>query len=590
MGSTMRLNPKQQQAVSHPASISLVSCPGSGKTRTLVAKLVDAIDTIGNSTRLVACITYTNAAVHEIEARLDEHSAGGRGNCEVETIHSFCLKHIIGPHHWTLPQFRAGFSILGVDDPLFLELANRIVADFKLDRYALKDFEQLARGTDVYPETIPAAAAAAYWAELDRRGLIDFSGMIFWSAEIISKRPYVASGLASRYQWILVDEFQDTSALQVKILKAIHGYSRTLFFVVGDPFQSIMSVAGARPELLGSFGHAIGARSDIELLDNYRSSSRILRLADSICSRSMGMNAVGVNRDYLHEPEWRLVPNMLSGVADIFVPTLAKQGIELSNAAVLANRWTSLLPISRGLRDRRIPAIGPGTRPYKRSIHLIAPLVEELAAHTMERSSEGVLRIRRELRRLVNTITKGEREGLGFPGDVCAEQLIRRSAQLGLADADAKEFLLAISESIASTIRAAEFATDLACSSVAQSGAAMVADIGEHENAGGARTTTVRDLGLFAYGSSSLKLLTMHGSKGREYDAVALVDVFDGHVPFYKCKVGDDIEAEGRRLLYVAATRARKMLMIFTLTAPQEKTRPSRFLWQIFPKGPKRQA
>jgi DNA helicase-2/ATP-dependent DNA helicase PcrA len=77
----------------------------------------------------------------------------------------------------------------------------------------------------------------------------------------------------------------------------------------------------------------------------------------------------------------------------------------------------------------------------------------------------------------------------------------------------------------------------------------------------------------------------MHGSKGREFQAVALVDVFDGHVPYFKCKPGDAVEAEGRRLLYVALTRAKKLLMIFTLARPSDKKQPSRFLRELFPEG-----
>jgi DNA helicase-2/ATP-dependent DNA helicase PcrA len=80
--------------------------------------------------------------------------------------------------------------------------------------------------------------------------------------------------------------------------------------------------------------------------------------------------------------------------------------------------------------------------------------------------------------------------------------------------------------------------------------------------------------------------MTMHGAKGREFDAVAIIDLFDGHVPFYKAEPGDEIEEEGRRLLYVALTRAKKVLMIFTLADPGDRTQPSRFLPAIFPNGP----
>src|SRR5204863_8908958 len=111
---------------------------------------------------------------------------------------------------------------------------------------------------------------------------------------------------------------------------------------------------------------------------------------------------------------------------------------------------------------------------------------------------------------------------------------------------------------------------------IGMSGNAMSNDIAAHEASASVRTTTVRDLGMFARGSQSIRLLTMHGSKGREFDAVALVDVFDGHVPFFTCRPGDELEAEGRRLLYVEMTRAKRVIRVFTLRVPTDKKRASR--------------
>lgn len=581
----MNLSKTQQEAVGHPDHLALVSCPGSGKTRTLVAKLIQVLDEVREGTRLVACITYTNAAVHEIESRLSRDSAAASTSCEVETIHSFCLKHIVAPHAWRLPIFTHGFSILAPEDPVFVSLVDAIVSAHGLSSRARIEFEQLSRGTGAFPDNISRTAAEAYWSELDRRRLMDFSSIIFWAKELVQRVAYIARGLASRYQWILVDEFQDTTLLQVDILRAIHRYARTKFFVVGDPFQSIMSFAGARPEFLRQFGAEVGARSDLELLHNYRSSSRILAVADALCPRSSPMVAAGAHRDHAATPVWCAAPSMVEGIADHFLPAVRAQGIALSEVAVLANRWLSLLLLSRGLRERGVPALGPGARPYKRSNHIIAPLVEEITAHFAEPTPRGMGQIRRELRRLVQTVTKASRLELGFAGDVSACRLARAVSSFAELDGTATKFLLEFGKLIADEMEVAGFLSAEEAKLVAQSGRAMLDDILRNETSHPIRTTTVRDLGLFARGSNSVRLLTMHGAKGREFDAVALVDVFDGHVPHWTARPGDDNEAEGRRLLYVALTRARKLLMIFTEARPTEKTRPSRFLSPIFPKG-----
>ena len=365
----MKLSETQREAVNHPDHLALVSCPGSGKTRTLVAKLLQTLVEVHGTTRLVACITYTNAAVHEIESRLSRLSPASSSLCEVETIHSFCLKHIVAPHSWRLANFADGFSVLAPEDPVFIALVEEVAKKFKLSTRAKGEFEQLGRGTGVFTDDVPKEAAETYWAEIDRQRLMDFSSIIFWASQLVRSVPYIARGLASRYQWILVDEFQDTSSLQVDILRAVHQHHRTKFFVVGDPFQSIMSFAGARPELLDQFGGEVGARRDLELLDNYRSSRNVLGVADALCPRSAPMTASGDDRDHAHVPVWHAVPSMLEGVADVFIPEVKRQGIELSTVAVLANRWTSLLPLSRGLRERR----DPGARAWGTAIQAFEP-------------------------------------------------------------------------------------------------------------------------------------------------------------------------------------------------------------------------
>jgi DNA helicase-2/ATP-dependent DNA helicase PcrA len=585
----VRLSAVQREAVGHPGSLSLVSCPGSGKTRTLVAKLLATVDEVRDGTRLIACITYTNAAVNEIEVRVGQASASALDLCEVETIHSFCLKHILACHSWRLPGFADGFSVLAPEDPVFIEITSGVIKACGLNQRAQGEFEQLSRGSGVFPDAITKQAAEMYWAALDSRCLMDFSCMIYWSAKLVDDVPYIARGLASRFRWILVDEFQDTSLLQVGILRAIHRHARTKFFIVGDPFQSIMSFAGAHPALFDKFGQEIGSRSDLQLLSNYRSSLRILKLADSLCRRPAPMEAVGVERNHPHEPCWHSVTSMPAGVADVFLPEVKKYGIRLSEVAVLANRWTSLIPLARGLRDRQIPTVGPGSRPYKRANHLLAPLVEQVAAQASEpRRSGGFAQVRREIRRLVQTVTKGSLADLGFAGDVASTRLIRSAQNLaGLGD-PATSFLTAFGNQVAEELRRAGFLSKEQSQLVERSGPAMVADIAAHESEHKMRTITIRDLGLFARGSESVRLMTMHGSKGREFDAVALVDVFDGHVPFFKATPGDEIEAEGRRLLYVAMTRARKLLMVFTLTSYSDKKSPSRFLREVFLSGPSR--
>ncbi|GLH74903.1 ATP-dependent helicase [Geothrix limicola] len=586
MGARLKLTQDQQSAVSHPTHLSLVSCPGSGKTRTLIAKIVEILPEVTSSTRLVGCITYTNAAVNEIESRLSGLGFREGYSCEVETIHSFCLKHILVPYAWHIKAFSNGFEILACDDQRFEGIVTHILKKYKLPGRARGQFENLYRGSGQLPEDISEEAAKEYWAVLDKNNLVDLNGIIYWSARLVLKIGHIARGLASRYQWLLVDEFQDTTVMQVEILRAINRYKRTKFFIVGDPFQSIMSGFGARPDLMNEFGAEVSARTDIELLENFRSSEKILKLADKLCPRSERMKASGEYAGFSRRPEWYAVPDMSFGILNIFLPAVQEHGISLSQVGILANRWTSHPPLARALRENKTPVIGPGARPYRRGSSLIAKLLEEVSACALSPTIGSFSTVRREVSTLLRELPVSRQSDLGFQGDVTVVRILRHAKAIAGSKKSAIEFIAEFTTHLAETLIESELILETDICKLKAASDQMITEIQNHERSHGSRGTTVQDLGLFARGSEAVRLLTMHSSKGREFEAVALIDVFDGHVPFYKCKPGDEIEAEGRRLLYVAITRAKKLLMLFTLKNPDIRTKPSRFLKEIFPAGP----
>lgn len=539
---------------------------------------------------MVACITYTNAAVHEIQERLERMDlCGAIDACEVETIHTFCLKHVFGPHAWRVPSFRRGSRLLTPDDEEFTSLVKLLVSNHGLDRRAAQDFEQLTRGVERLPGTISQAAADEYWAYLDERGLVDFSGIIYWSRVLLREYPFVARALGSRYAWILVDEFQDTSRLQVAALAAIHKWGRTRFFVVGDPHQSIMSVNGADPSLMARFAKHISARSDLELLGNFRSSRKILSVADALCERGAPMEALGEHRDFPCSPQWHAVEDMESGVRYVFLPALQRYGIRHSEAAVLAPWWTSLVPLARTLRTNGVSVLGPGARPYHRSHHVIAPLIEEMAAVIAEPIGRGIRLVRHELRRMMSSVAGEYRGPTGLASDILIVGLLRRIRSAAALDAPADAFLESVGLHISAALFSEGFASRSQADEIANSAYALIAEIRQQEVKLGLPRTTVRHLGMFAKGSGSLRLSTMHAAKGREWAAVAVIDVFDGRVPHFSYTnwgTPDEERAaiyeEGRRVLYVSLTRAKQLLMVFTLAQPDRKTRPSPFLEGIF--------
>lgn len=101
------LNPQQRAAVGHDGNLRLTSCPGSGKTRVIVAKVVDLLNDVAATPRRIGCITHTNAAVHEIEDRLRERTqTREERSFDIATIHSFCLANVLLPFRHLLSEFR----------------------------------------------------------------------------------------------------------------------------------------------------------------------------------------------------------------------------------------------------------------------------------------------------------------------------------------------------------------------------------------------------------------------------------------------------------------------------------------------------
>lgn len=574
----MRLNSEQREAVRHEGHLALASCPGSGKTRTVVSKLLRCVDAVRGTTRRVAAITYTNAAVDEMHARIAIYgSTDDHAYYDVATIHSFCVSAVLRPFHHLLPPFVAGFALLGSDDDVWQEFVDEIVTLHGLPRTSTtaEAFERIHRqldGTVFLPEGIPAAAAENFLERLDGDRRISFAEIMFHAATLMQRFPFIARALASRYAWLLVDEFQDTSVEQIDILRSIAAYGRTSFFIVGDRNQAIMSFAGAKPALMDAFASELGARRDVHLHGNYRCSSLIIAHAERLCSSKEPMQARGEWREYDFVPVHHNVGSRSAGILRVFLPELRQRRIGLGEAAVFARSWIPLFHLARALRGEGIPVIGPGARPYRR-LHAFATFAESLAAHVGDGDAASFARLQRSLLFTIRDLT-GELDWrvYSYPGRALLCALLTR---VRAAPSDCQQWLTAAADTAAELLVEAEMLSYAHAAHLRSSAAAMLEDMKERKV--DAARTTVDEIGMFARPERALHLMTMHKAKGREFDAVAIIDLHDGHVPDYR-SIGDKARLEEeRRLFYVAITRSRKILMYFT-DSSDSRNRPSRFL------------
>lgn len=563
----MKLTAEQSDAIGHATHALVEACPGSGKTRAIISKLLKCVDDVRDTPRRVACITYTNAAVHEIEDRVRIYGAtGDEDYCDVATIHAFCQNSVLRHFYWRLPEYKDGYTILPSDSDEFAKCVDQIAEKFNLTDYQRQQFELLNRapsGTPITPADIPAAAALEFWQLLQQHGLIDFCNIVYFSYRLLADDPGLARSLGAKFKYLLVDEFQDTSEIQVEILKLIAATDLTTIFLVGDPEQSIYSFAGARRSLMFEFSMHLGAKT-FPLSGNFRSSEHVIRVAESLIPRAPAMFAAGDASVFPELPFYDDAENPFTAITDYFLPAIETLAIPLGECAILAPSWFQLRPLGKKLREYGVPVVGPGARPYKRS-HLFARLAEHVCAY-IECPQPHVIRpIEKELFQLVANVTgKADFRIFTYDGRRIVFRLLHAAQGLRAQHEGAAVWLNAAAERFGDILLEERLVPSTCPDLLTQSVTGMLADMTKADV--DIPNLALSDLGMFANPESNLKLVTIHQSKGREFTAVALIGLQDGIIPYHNkySTLTTDGEAEARRLFYVAVTRARRILHLFT--------------------------
>lgn len=581
----MTLTAEQKDAVRCEGDLMLTACPGSGKTRVIISKLSRVIDKIRDTPRTVACITYTNAAVQEIESRLRHHlQPGDDAYYDICTIHSFCLNHIFRPFCHLIKGYKDGFKVLTPESAEFERHVTAICAQHGRYNLTFKDFEDFTQlrmdldgrpiGIGIERGALTPEVATAYWKRIREAGFVDFANIIYYSLLLLRKRPEILSYVSAKFAWILVDEFQDTTDLQVEILALIAGKKRTRFLLVGDPYQSIFRFAGARPDLAEQFAGRITARTDKQLSGNFRSSAPIIAHANMLYPRTPPMTAVGRARKYTEQPVWQHGASAFTVITDYFLPAIEALEIPMGEAAILAPTWYSLFPLGRRLREYGVSIVGPGARPYRRN-RQFAPMAEQVCGYLMEPRPDAIAGIERTLfNTLLDVTGRPYFDIFSYRGRVIVFRLLDHARRLHQVHMGGIAWLEAAAAAFSQVLIEEEYLTSGDNDVFAMSVEEMKTDM--RNNKVDLANLTIDDLGIYASPDAALKLATLHNAKGREYMAVALIDLHEGRIPFYQARDAEDIE-EAKRLFYVGVTRAKRFLLYVT-DASDSRNGPTRFL------------
>ncbi|WP_374659273.1 ATP-dependent helicase [Inhella sp.] len=284
------LNPAQMQAVNHVATPCLVLAgAGSGKTRVITQKIVRLLQ-LGLQPGQIAAITFTNKAAQEMRERARELVGGkAAGQLMISTFHALGVRFLReeGPQLHLKPQF----SILDADDALNLIRDCAPTTDVRLPKLWQRQISLWKNeGMDAAAATAAAESdmerqAAAVFQQYGERlaayQAVDFDDLIGLPLHLLGTNAEVAARWQARFRHVLIDEVQDTNAVQYALLKALVG-KQGLFTAVGDDDQSIYGWRGATLENLKSLQTDYPNLQVIALEQNYRSTSAILRAANHV--------------------------------------------------------------------------------------------------------------------------------------------------------------------------------------------------------------------------------------------------------------------------------------------------------------------
>ena len=294
------LNPAQRDAVSAaPGHYLVLAGAGSGKTRVLTHRIAWLNEVHGVPAHGILAVTFTNKAAGEMRARADVQLRNGSRGMWIGTFHG--LAHRLLRLHWQEAKLPETFQVLDSDDQQ--RLVKRVVQAMELDegKYPPKQLtwwinEQKDEGRR--PEHIQPASNddwldvrrqvyAGYQERCDRAGLVDFAELLLRAHELLRDTPALLAHYRMRFREILVDEFQDTNAIQYAFVRVLAGDTGHVF-VVGDDDQSIYGWRGAKVENMQQFLRDHPSARTIRLEQNYRSSANILGAANAVIAHNPG--------------------------------------------------------------------------------------------------------------------------------------------------------------------------------------------------------------------------------------------------------------------------------------------------------------
>ncbi len=608
---SVNLTASQQQSLSlSDEPVLMLAVPGAGKTTALVARTAALLDA-GIPSERILNLTFSRAAATSMQQRFRQlFSEIFPASPRFSTIHSLCLSIL---RDFARQSGRTVPNIVGTDGmPTALSLLRGAVGT-SMDDEALAELENwisFAKNRLLDPSVRPSGAPDLFPQVFERyekakksAGLMDYDDMPLFAAQILQKRPSFLAQWQQRFIRINVDEAQDVSPAQYAVLRLLTPRGKGLF-LVGDEDQSIYGFRGASPQQLLDFAESFPGAKIWKMEENFRSRPEIL----SCCNGFIRLCPQRYDKEILPTRQSggcveQVLPasmeDSLQEIAAIIRETLPGQTV-----GILYRNHLSAGPAALWLEKEHIPfQIDPAAFILGRGPVRMQQILLQLAANPGDLEAFRQLRFPRELEAALFQDVL-----LRANGKKNVPQLLRDTAERFANGGPARK--------LADTLETCKTFSPLKALEFLEHRTVLAAQLRKQAEAGDPaiqlREYQFRFLCSLAQNVSSLETLqqhmenpkpfypkeaqvflsTIHGAKGLEYDTVLLLDAFDGILPgraALDALQNGDQEGwyEELRLFYVAATRAKERLVVFSAPKDAKGMHDSRFFRDFFRHRPR---
>ncbi|MBN8429403.1 DNA helicase Rep [Microbulbifer salipaludis] len=641
-----KLNPRQAEAVKYIDGPCLVLAgAGSGKTSVITRKIAYLIEQCGYQARNIAALTFTNKAAREMKERVGKLLTGPDGKkskashgLTVSTFHNLGLN--ILRKEYRVAGFKPGFSIFDSDDARSLikelmlrdgdldtDLLDRVqnqISNWKNDMLPPRKALELAQSPG---EQAMAVAYGRYCDALKAYNSVDFDDLIMLPVQLFDSDPELLQRWRRKIRYLLVDEYQDTNSSQYLLVKLLVG-SRGGLTVVGDDDQSIYAWRGARPENMSQLKQDYPNLRLIKLEQNYRSTSRILKVANHLIAHNPHEfdKALWSDRGLGDEIRVLKVANEneeAERVANEIFLQKARRGCHFKDFAVLYRGNHQARLIEMKLQENQIPyQLSGGTSFFARAE--IKDVMSYLRLLVNPDDDNAFLRIINTPRRQIGTSSlealgnyaKGREismlsacSEIGFKEHIteagyerlnrfahwlegvarnCRDNSPESALREMLDDIDYAGWLSqnASSEKVAEKrMENVYWLLDSLMKTMEGTDDELEQDVRLEQAISKLILRDMLDRQEEEEATDKVSLMTLHASKGLEYPHVFMIGMEENLLPHRNSIEDDNIEEE-RRLTYVGITRAQKTLTM-TLAGKRkmfgenQDTTPSRFLEEL---------